>query len=115
MLPSGNNVYGYLYSKIGLIPVAKVLRTYLGATQNQVFVDKSQFDGKETLKIRLKTCELETQSLDKDKWLFNGAVAGDPDSIRVTLQTLSDPLRSAGFDTSFEIYDQNCDLVFYYP
>jgi hypothetical protein len=112
VLPPVNNVYGYLYSKTGLQEVAKLLRSHLGLTEEEILIYKSRFDGNETLKIRLKACEFETQSLKEgNKWLFNGAVAGDIDSIEATLKTLSDPLHWAGYETSFEIYDENFDCI----
>jgi hypothetical protein len=74
-LPSVNNVYGYLYSKTSLRDVAKLLRNYLGVSEKQIYIYRSQFDGNETLKIKMEKCELETQSLKEgDKWLLNGAV-----------------------------------------
>ncbi len=115
-LPPANNVYGYLYSKKGLRDVAKVLRNYLGLSEKQIFIYRSQFDGNETLKIRMEMCELETQSLKEgDKWLFNGAVAGDIESIKATLKEIYDPLRRKGYETNFEIYDENCDFLSDYP
>jgi hypothetical protein len=115
-LPLGNNVYGHLYSKTGLRDVAKVLRNYLGLSEKQVYIYRSQFDGDETLQIRTETYEFETQSLEEeDKWLFNGAVAGDIDSIKVTLKEICDPLRRQGYETKFEIYDENCEFLSDYP
>jgi hypothetical protein len=115
-LPPANNVYGYLYSKTGLRDVAKLLRNHLGLSEQQIYIYKSQFDGNETLMIKTETCELETQSLKEgDKWLFNGAVAGDIDSIKSTLKEICDPLRHKGYETKFEIYDENFDFLSDYP
>lgn len=115
-LPPANNVYGYLYSKTGLPDVAKVLRNYLGLSEKQIYIYRSQFNGNETLKIKMETCELETQSLKEgDKWLFNGAVAGDINSIKATLKEICDPLRLKGYETNFEIYDENFDFLSNYP
>jgi hypothetical protein len=115
-LPPVNNVYGYLYSKTGLRDAAKVLRNYLGLSEKQIYIYKSQFDGNETLKIRTETCEFETQSLKEgNKWLFNGAVSGDIDSIKATLKEICDPLKRKGYETNFEIYDENCDYLCDYP
>ncbi|TYQ28208.1 hypothetical protein [Pseudanabaena sp. UWO310] len=115
-LPALNNVYGYLHSKTGLRDIAKVLRNYLGLSEKQIYIYRSQFDGNETLKIRMETCELETQSLEEgDKWLFNGAVAGDIDSIKATLKEICDPLTRKGYETNFEIYDENFEFLSSYP
>lgn len=115
-LPDGNNVYGHLYSKTGLQDVAKVLRNYLDLSEKQVYIYKSQFNEDETLKIRTEKYEFETQSLEEgDKWLFNGAIAGDIDSIKATLKQIYDPLRCQGYETKFEIYDENCEFRSDYP
>lgn len=115
-LPLSNNIYGYLYSKTGLQDVAKILKDYLGLSEKQIYIYSSQFNGNETLKIKTETYEFETQSLkEEDKWLFNGAVAGDINSIKATLKTLSDPLRHRGYETSFEIYDENFEFLSNYP
>jgi hypothetical protein len=115
-LPDGNNIYGYLSSKTGLRDVAKVLRNYLDLSEKQIYIYRSQFDGDETLKIRAEIYEFETQSLEEgDKWLFNGAVAGDVNSIKATLKEICDPLRRQGYETKFEIYDKNCEFLSDYP
>lgn len=54
-LPTVNNVYGELYFEVGLQGVAKVLEDYLGLSEEQVYVYKSQFDENETLKVRTET------------------------------------------------------------
>lgn len=75
-----------------------------------------QFDGNKTLKIRTEAYEFETQSLKEgDKWLFNGAVAGDIDSIKVILKKICDPLRLKGYEANFEIYDENFEFISEYP
>lgn len=115
-LPIANNVYGYLYSKAGLRNVAKVIKTCLGLSKTQVYIYRSQFDGDEVLKIRREICEFETQSLEEgDKWLLNGAVAGDIDSIKEILKEIYDPLKLKGYETSFEIYDENFEFICTYP
>lgn len=115
-LPITNNVYGFLYSKIGLKDAATVLRNYLGLSEKQAYIYKSQYDGDETLKIRTEAYEFETQSLkEEDTWLFNGAVAGDIDSIKATLKEICDPLKFKGYEANFEIYDENFEFIFKYP
>ena len=115
-LPIANNVYGFLYSKIGLRDAAKVLRNCLGLSEKQAYIYKSQFDGDETLKIRTEVYEFETQSLKEgDKWLFNGAVAGDIDSIKAILKEICAPLKFKGYEANFEIYDENFEFISEYP
>lgn len=115
-LPITNNVYGFLYSKTGLRNAAKVFRDYLGLSEKQAYIYKSQFDGNETLKIRTEAYEFETQSLKEgDKWLFNGAVAGDIDSIKALLKEICDPLNAKGYKANFEIYDKNFEFISEYP
>ncbi|MEL6438127.1 MAG: hypothetical protein AAFQ80_02555 [Cyanobacteria bacterium J06621_8] len=115
-LPITNNVYGFLYSKVGLRDVAKVLQDFLELSEKQAYIYKSQFDGNETLKIRTEAYEFETQSLEEeDKWLFNGAVAGDIDSIKVILKEICDTLKIKGYEANFEIYDENCEFISEYP
>ncbi|MEL4895770.1 hypothetical protein [Crocosphaera sp. Alani8] len=115
-LPITNNVYGCLYSKVGLRDVAKVLRDFLGLSEKQAYIYKSQFDGNETLKIRTKAYEFETQNLKEgDKWLFNGAVAGDIDLIKATLREICDSLKFKGYEANFEIYDENFEFISEYP
>jgi hypothetical protein len=47
--------------------VAKVLRSNLGLSEKQIYIYRSQFDENDTLKIKMETCELETQSLKEDE------------------------------------------------
>ena len=68
------------------------------------------------MKIKTESCEFETQNLKEgDKWLFNGAVAGDIDSIKATLKGIRDPLKRKGYETNFEIYDENFEFLSNYP
>ena len=61
-------------------------------------------------------CEFKTQSLEEgEKWLFNGAVAGDIYSIKATLKEICDPLKRKGYEINFEIYDENFEFLSNYP
>lgn len=115
-LPSPNNVYGFLFSRTSLEKVAEVLRSRLGLTKTEVYVYRSGFDGSETLKVRTEAYEFETQKAkENNTWLFSGSVAGNLDEILTVLKLLSSHLRWAGYDTKFEIYDQEFDCIAEYP
>ncbi len=115
-LPPFNNIYGYIHSHKSLIEIAKIFRNHLGLLEQQVYIYKSQFDGDETLNIRMETYDFETQSLPEgNKWLFNDAVAGDIKSIKAILKQLSEPLIREKYEITFEIYDDNFEFLSNYP
>jgi hypothetical protein len=115
-LPLTNNVYGYLCSKVGLQAVANVLKSQIGWSANQIRVYRSHLYNEETLFIATATCEFETESFDGgDKWLFNGSVIGDIETIKIALKEICDPLLRQGFETKFEIYDEQFEFLSCYP
>jgi len=105
-LPPVCNVFGYLYSAVGLQPVAEVLCSRLGLSGGEVRVSRSLADGTPTLHIETAVCSFETHPANKpDTWRFDGAVAGNPDEILETLMPMVQVLKWAGFRATFEIYD----------
>jgi hypothetical protein len=115
-LPSPNNVYGSLFSTTSLEKVADILRSRLGLTRLEVYVQKSQFDKQETLYIRTEGYEFDTQKIvEENIWLLNGSVAGNRSEILMVLKYLSDPLHRAGYYTKFEVYDRDFNCIAKYP
>ncbi|MGG6265727.1 hypothetical protein ACQ4M3_20035 [Leptolyngbya sp. AN03gr2] len=111
-LPSACNVYGFLFLNTSLERVAEVLRIHLGLTNSQVYVYRSQFNSSETLHIKTETFEFEARKAQQgEPWLFNGSVAGDREEILIVLESLSKPLRWAGYETKFEVYDEQFNFI----
>lgn len=106
------NVFGYLHSPVGLLPVRDVLCTRLGLSGEQVRVTRSSEEGPQTLQIETLTCSLETRPARAlNTWQLNGSVAGSPQEIFETLLPLVQNLSRAGFSTRFEIYDAAFQFV----
>lgn len=105
-IPAASNVFGYLRSTVGLLPVRDVLCSRLGLSAEQVQVKSSAEDGAQTLQIETSTGSLQTRPARlPNTWQLDGAVAGSPDEIFETLLPFVQNLGWAGFPTHFEIYD----------
>lgn len=115
-LPASNNVFGYLFCQTSLEKVAEILRTRIGLTKTEVYVEQNKFDRHEIMYIRTKEYELEIEKLREDNtWSFNGAVAGNLNEIVTILKTISSYLNWAGYQIKFEIYDEKFDFIGEYP
>jgi hypothetical protein len=115
-LPSPNNVYGSIFSTIGLAKIAEILSSRLGLSKTEVYIYQSQFDRHQTLHIRTAGYEFETRtSSEENTWYISGSVAGDRDEILSILRYLFEPLQRAGFESKFEIYDRDFNCIAKYP
>jgi hypothetical protein len=117
-LPSPYNVYGSIFSTIGLAKIAEILRNYLGLSKAEVYIYKSQLDGSQTLYIRTAKYEFEFETQterEENNWHISGSVAGDRSEILSILRYLFEPLRRAGFESKFEIYDREFNCIAKYP
>ena len=111
-IPGTANVFGYLHSTVGLLPVRDALCSRLGMSAEQVRVKPGSEQGTQTLQIETSTCSLETSPARAlNTWRLDGAVAGSPEEIFETLLPLVQSLGWAGFSTRFEIYDAAFQFV----
>jgi hypothetical protein len=79
-LPSPYNVDGSIFSTTGLVKIAEILRNYLGLSNTDVYVNKSQFDGSQTLYIITAEYEFEFKTRtgrEENTWHISGSVTGD--------------------------------------
>ena len=105
-IPATANVFGYLHSAVGLLPVRDALCSRLGMSAEQIRIKPGSEGEPQTLQIETSTCSLETRpARAQNTWQLNGAVAGSPEEIFETLLPLVQHLGWAGFSTRFEIYD----------
>ena len=115
-LPSPYNVDGSIFSTTGLEKIAEILRNYLGLSKAEVYVSKSQFNGSQTLYIITADYEFETRtSSEENTWHISGSVVGDRSEILSIIRYLFEPLRRAGFESKFEIYDRDFNCIAKYP
>lgn len=111
-IPATANVFGYLHSPVGLLPVREVICSRLGMSAEQVRMKPSSEGKAQTLQIETSTCSLETRpARAPNTWQLNGAVAGSPQEIFETLLPFVQNLSWAGFSTRFEIYDAAFQFV----
>ncbi len=108
-LPDFNNVYGQLYGLDGLAIVRDVATAVSGIEKVSIYV--SGFDGAETLTIAGERIDFESQSLGASQHLLNGGVAGTVDEVIRFVRSLSRALTDAGVEHSFEVYNEEQDLV----
>jgi alkanesulfonate monooxygenase SsuD/methylene tetrahydromethanopterin reductase-like flavin-dependent oxidoreductase (luciferase family) len=107
-LPSSNNVYGLLSCDGRLQELAQLLRALLAATESEISIKISQFDGAQTLRVRTERAEFDAYLSGADRtFLFNGAVAGTAEQVCLFVQRLHKALQVAGFHPRLEVYDDD--------
>jgi len=80
--------------------------------EKRASIYKSQFNGVETLHLSTDAVDFESTPLeDGSRHLLNGGVAGDSNDVVGFVTAVSRLLTEAGIQHSFEVYDNNHNLV----
>ena len=109
-MPHTNNVYGYFTSNTSLVELEKTLKTRL--TSVSVFLEKSSFDGTQTIKLQNQQLEFEsTKFNNKGVYSFNGAVAGSLPEVIEKVKVLFSVLKHNNYEPKFEIYNSQFECV----
>ena len=115
-LPEQNNVYGHLQCAHGLSEPAKVLRYRLGLGEDQVHLQKSQFDGSQRLHICSERADFEIyRAREENAYLFSGAVAGTEQEVCDFVRELHAILDQNGYPARFEIYNPSYQCIAEFP
>lgn len=110
MIPEGNNVYAQITAPKGLKPVLGALRQVAGEAKGYIY--KSGFNGARTIHFLTDNVDFESTPLDVGRQhLLNGAVGGSLEDVTAFVRLLSAMLADAGVENSFEVYDDESNLV----
>jgi hypothetical protein len=109
MTSNGNNVYGSLFAPDGLEIILDVIKPLL--LDGKVYIYTSQFNSAKTLHLLSEHVDFGSEPLENDKHLFNGFVDGTLEDVKNFVSLLSKALKSINIRHSFEIYDENQELV----
>jgi hypothetical protein len=109
MISKGNNVYGSLFAPDGLEIILDVIKPLLH--DGKVYIYTSQFNSAKTLRLRSKNVDFGSEPLENNKHLLNGFVYGTFQDVKNFVSLLSKALKSINIQHSFEIYDENQELV----
>ena len=104
MIPEGNNVYGTITAPQGLEAVLRAVQQVVSG--GRAYINRSQFNGAETLHLRSESIDFESDHLgDGVQHLFSGGVDGSLEEVIGFVRALSESLSRSGIEHSFEIYD----------
>ena len=112
--PDYDNVYGHVVAPNGLQPILDVVRRLIG--ECRASIKTSQFNGAETLRFSTDAVDFESTPLkDGSQHLLNGGVGGDLSDVLAFVKTMSRLLTEASIEHSFEVYDNESNLVQTFP
>ena len=110
MTPEGNNVYGQIKAPMGLEPVLEAVQRATKEKTGHLY--KSQFTGETTLRFSTENFDFGSTPLDEaHQHLLNGAVGGSLEGVTAFVRSLSAMLADLGIENSFEVYDDESNLV----
>jgi len=109
-MPHTNNVYGYFTSNESLVELEKTLAIRLPSLS--VRVEKSNYDGTQSIKIEDKNLEFESNKFNNTGvYSLNGAVAGNSNEVIETVKELYSILKQYKYEPKFEIYNSQFECI----
>src|SRR5262245_3957030 len=110
MLPEGNNVSGLITAPQGLQPVLRAVEQVVG--EGRAYIYRSQFNRAETLHLRTGSACFDSDHRDDGfQHFFSGGVGGSLEEVLAFVRALSESLSRSGIEHSFEVYDDDQELV----